>query len=117
MLVNKKRTKILCISDALNYKATCRIEDAEGDTLSSGDTMKVLGYHIDSRPTAHAHVAAVLLQFLQTTSADTLQSFTECTVLPQRLHLPWKKASASFFFEEALFGRWFLAWLLFCALV
>ena len=30
----------------------------------------------------------VLLQFRQTTSADTLQSFTECTVLPQRLHFP-----------------------------
>ena len=30
----------------------------------------------------------VLLQFLQTTSADTLLSFTECTVLPQRLHFP-----------------------------
>ena len=57
----------------------------------------------------------VLLQFLQTTSADTLQSFTECTVLPQHLHFPWKIVSACSFFGEALFGRWFLAWLLFCA--
>ena len=65
-----------------------------------------------------AHIFArcpVLLQFLHTTFAETLQSFTECTVLPQRLHLPWKKASASSFLGEALFGRWFLAWLLFCA--
>ena len=37
----------------------------------------------------------VLLQFRHTTSADTLQSFTECTVLPQRLYFPWKNASAS----------------------
>ena len=57
----------------------------------------------------------VLLQFRHTTSADTLQSFTECTELPQRLHFPWKNASASSFFGEVLFGRWFLAWLLFCA--
>ena len=47
-----------------------------------------------------------LLQFLQTTSADTLQSFTVCTVLPQRRHFPWKKASASSFLGEALFGRY-----------
>ena len=57
----------------------------------------------------------VLLQFRHTTSADTLQSFTECTVLPQRLHFPWKNTSASSFFGEGLFGRCFLAWLLFCA--
>ena len=56
-----------------------------------------------------------MLQFRQTTSADTLQSFTVCTVLPQRRHFPWKKASASSFLGEALFGRWFLAWLRFCA--
>ena len=57
----------------------------------------------------------VLLQFLHTTSAATLQSFTEWTALPQCLHFPWKNTSASSFFGEALFGRWFLAWLLFCA--
>ena len=65
-----------------------------------------------------AHILArcpALLQFLQTTSADTLQSFTECTVLPQRLHFPWKNASANSFLDDALLGRWFLAWLRFCA--
>ena len=54
-----------------------------------------------------------LLQFLHSTSAATLQSFSEWTVLPHLLHLPWKKASACSFFDDALFGRWFLAWLLF----
>ena len=49
------------------------------------------------------------------TFAETLQSLMECTVLPQRLHFPWKKASASSFLGEALFGHWFLAWLRFCA--
>ena len=38
-----------------------------------------------------------LLQFLHTTSAATLQSFREWTVLPHRLHFPWKNASASSF--------------------
>ena len=65
-----------------------------------------------------AHILArcpALLQFRQMTSADTLQSFTECTVLPQRLHFPWKNASASSLLDDALLGRWFFAWLLFCA--
>ena len=56
-----------------------------------------------------------LLQFLHSTFAATLQSFSVWTVLPHLLHLPWKNASAFSFFDEALFGRWFLAWLLFCA--
>ena len=46
-----------------------------------------------------------LLQFLHTTSAATLQSLSEWTVLPHLLHFPLKKASASSFFGEALFGR------------
>ena len=58
-----------------------------------------------------------LLQFLHSTSAATLQSFSKWTVLPHLLHFPWKKASACSFFDDALFGRWFLAWLLFCAFV
>ena len=67
-----------------------------------------------------AHILArcpALLQFRQMISADTLQSFAECTVLPQRLHFPWKNASASSRLDDAPPGRWFLAWLrlwLFC---
>ena len=58
-----------------------------------------------------------LLQFRQMISTDTLQSFTECTVLPQRLHFPWKNASASSRLDDAPPGHWFLTWLrlwLFC---
>ena len=66
-----------------------------------------------------AHILArclALLQFRHSTSAATLQSLSVCTVLPHLLHLPWKKASAFSFFDEESFGRWFLAWFLFCAL-
>ena len=54
-----------------------------------------------------------LLQFLHSTSAATLQSLNAWTVLPHLLRLPWKKASACSFFDDALFGRWFLACLRF----
>ena len=66
-----------------------------------------------------AHILArcpALLQFQHSTSAATLQSLSVCTVLPHLLHLPWQKASAFSFFDEELFGRCFLAWLLLCAL-
>ena len=66
MVVNKKKTKILCISDALNYKATCSLRDAEGNSLEAGDSMKVLGFHMDSRPTVHAHVAALQIRMRET---------------------------------------------------
>ena len=54
-----------------------------------------------------------LLQFRHSTSTDTFQSLSVCTMLPHLLHLPWKKASAFSFLDEGLFGRWFLAWILF----
>ena len=50
-----------------------------------------------------------LLQFRHIISADTLQSLTACTVLPQRLHFPWKNASASSRLLGAPLGRGFLA--------
>ena len=54
-----------------------------------------------------------LLQFRHSTSAETLQSFSVCTVLPCLLHFPLKKASAFSFLSEGLLWRGFLAWLLF----
>ena len=51
----------------------------------------------------------VLLQFRHTISDDTLHSFTVCAVLPHRLHLPWKKASASSRLLCPPLGRAFLA--------
>ena len=66
MVVNKKKTKILCISDAQSYVAASRIQDSDGNVLHSGETMKVLGFHLDSRPSVHAHIAA-----LQTRMRDT----------------------------------------------
>ena len=59
MVVNKQKTKILCVSDAQTYKAECRLLDSDGNALRSGEAMKVLGFHIDSRPSAHAHVKAL----------------------------------------------------------
>ena len=59
MVVNKQKTKILCISDANTYQASCHLMDPEGNKLDSGPDMKILGFHFGSRPTMHAHVRAL----------------------------------------------------------
>ena len=59
MVVNHKKTQLLCVSDALSYKAAAFIEDRDGLKLSSGGRLKVLGFHFDTRPTCHAHVEAM----------------------------------------------------------
>ena len=47
------------MSDSQTYKAACRLEDADGNIIESGDSMKILGFHFDSRPSVHAHVTAL----------------------------------------------------------
>ena len=59
MKVNKNKTQILCVSDALNYVASSYLVDADGTKIESGSKLKILGFHLDSRPTVHAHVKAL----------------------------------------------------------
>ena len=59
MVVNNGKTKILCVSDAQSYKAESHIFDSDGGRLSSGGGVKILGFHMDSRPTVHAHIDAL----------------------------------------------------------
>ena len=66
MVVNRSKTKILCVSDAQTYKARVHIYDSEGNKLESGSHLKVLGFHMDSRPSAHAHVQAMRLRMRDT---------------------------------------------------
>ena len=61
MVVNRGKTKILCISDSQTYKAGAHIMDSEGNKLTSGGHLKVLGFHLDSRPSVHAHFQALKL--------------------------------------------------------
>ena len=55
MVVNKNKTKILCITDVQTYTAAAHFFDR----LESGGSMKVLGFHLNSRPSVHAHVQAL----------------------------------------------------------
>ena len=66
MVVNRSKTAILCMSDSLTYKVACRLQDNEGNVLHFGKSMKVLGFHLDSRPSVHAHVAALQIRMRST---------------------------------------------------
>ena len=67
MVVNKAKTKVLCVSDALTYRAETYILDPDGNEIRSGNNIKILGFYMDSRPTCHAHVRALQLRMRETT--------------------------------------------------
>ena len=59
MVVNSSKTKLLCISDAQTYRAEAFFFDRDGNKLETVGSMKVLGFHMDHRPSCHAHVEAL----------------------------------------------------------
>ena len=67
MVVNNTKTKVLCVSDALTYRASSFLVDDNGVEIQSTDNLKVLGFHMDSRPSCHAHVRALQLRMRDTT--------------------------------------------------
>ena len=68
MVVNNQKTKIVCVSDALSYEARSYLLHSSGEKLSSGGGgIKVLGFHMDSRPTCLAHVNALKAHMRETT--------------------------------------------------
>ena len=50
MVVNKGKTKVLCVSDAQTCSEAAHFFDSDGNRLASGGSMKILGFHVDSRP-------------------------------------------------------------------
>ena len=60
MQVNSLKTNLLCISDAINYKAKVFIVDSDGNRIDCADNLKVLGFHFSNRPTVALHVEETL---------------------------------------------------------
>ena len=65
MVVNTLKTQLLLISNSLSHDPQAYIEDAQGNELTSGNTMKILGFHFSDRPTVSAHVEAMRQRFRQ----------------------------------------------------
>ena len=64
-MVNAGKTNMLCISDALSFKAEGHIFGADDERIGSRSTktIKVLGFHFGARPTVDAHVDSLRRRF------------------------------------------------------
>ena len=69
MLVNSKKTGLLCISDALSYKPYTYIEDEDGNKIECVEELKILGFTFSAKPTVDAHVRGVVKRMRQRTWA------------------------------------------------
>ena len=65
MVVNTDKTQLLVVSDSPNHADQAYIKDVEGNELSTGSTMKVLGFYFSSEPTVSHHVEAICRRFRQ----------------------------------------------------
>ena len=59
MKVNGSKTAMLCVSGAQYYEACSHIFTGDGERISSGGSMKLLGFHLSSKLGAHSHVHAL----------------------------------------------------------
>ena len=62
MKVNAAKTAMLCISDALASQSEAFIEH-EGAKITSGDELKMLGFHFGRKPTVGLHVEKLRRRF------------------------------------------------------
>ena len=60
MIVNSAKTKLLAVSDALNYRPKAYILDSQGNRIESENVMNILGFRFSDRPNVNAHVDFVL---------------------------------------------------------
>ena len=65
MHVNTSKTKLLVVLDALSFTASASIVRADGQTVRSGQSINILGFHMDGRPTVGAHVESLRKRFRQ----------------------------------------------------
>ena len=59
MVVNSRKTSMICISDALSYKAEAYILDADGERIGCQERIKALGMYFSGRPNMDAQVASI----------------------------------------------------------
>ena len=63
MKVNTQKTNLLCVSDSISFKAEAYFHSEEGLRLTTGDSLKLLGFRFGARPNCQAHVDAMKRSF------------------------------------------------------
>lgn len=69
MVVNSSKTGLLCVSDAMSYRARAFILDGANERIDCVDQLKVLGFTFCSKPSVGAHVEEVVKRMRQRTWA------------------------------------------------
>ena len=64
MIVNRKKTNMLCISELKSYIARAYIHDTEGNVVESQENMKILGFNFSSTPDMSAQIEAIRKGFM-----------------------------------------------------
>ena len=93
MKVNGAKTKLLLIYELKNYIPKAFLLDGEGNTITSGNEMKVLGFNFSSDPDMSAQVRAIKSKFRARTwilrhlqhrgfSKANLVKVYRCVILP-----------------------------------
>ena len=62
MMVNSKKTQMLCINACKHNNVSSYIE-TEGDKIASTNGLKLLGFNFDCRPNANGHVELLIEKF------------------------------------------------------
>ena len=65
MVVNADKTKLICISDALNYTPLVYILDGDGNRIDSGEELKLLGFYFSTKPTVSLHLSKITTKIRQ----------------------------------------------------
>ena len=60
MKVNNSKTRLICISDSLASLSKGCILDGGGERINQSEDMKLLRFHLSSRPTVSAHIRVLL---------------------------------------------------------
>ena len=63
MVVNASKTNMICVSDAMSYKADAYIYDASENRIGCRDTMKVLGMTFTNKPDMSGQVRSIQKKF------------------------------------------------------
>ena len=56
MVVNNAKTNHICIYDALKYTPSTFFDEREGNAIVSGESIKILRFHLSSKPTVSLNV-------------------------------------------------------------
>ena len=59
MVVNNKKTKLLCISPAIYSDVSAYITTPEGERIESQERMTVLGFRFGNRPNVNEHIQLI----------------------------------------------------------